>query len=234
MPVHFRHFYRGKKKGIKLQKSLREWIATILSFAVALQVWVIGFPSQHTLVQADLYKRTSRYKKKICGLRPLPVNLPEEHNSTTESGISSSHHYPCLLFQCHQLSQWMYDPLLFIIMSPFLNVTWWCWIGQSFSSVTDTFGFWFLTHALALQEAAARNWDSFLWSFAACVHHSLTHYSRATCLSNTVRRDWAGSQLLCVFMKMREKMCKIENGHLDTRQKYWATHLQRRWNVLGE
>lgn len=90
------------------------------------------------------------------------------------------------------------------------------------------FGFWFLTHALALQEAAARKWASSLRGFATCIHHSLIQYSRATCLSNTVRRGWTGFQLLCVFMRVREKMCKIENGHLDARHNYWATLLQRR------
>lgn len=105
---------------MKQQKSLREWVAAILSAsAVALQVWVVSFPSQHALEQADLCKRTGR----ILGLSPLPANLPEQHDSTTESGISSSHHYPCLLFQCHQLSKRMYNSLLSVIMSAFLNVT---------------------------------------------------------------------------------------------------------------
>lgn len=156
-----------------------------------------------------------------------------------ESGIFSSHHYPCLLFQCHQLSKWMYDSLLSIIMSPFLNITWWCWIGQSFSSVTDTFGFWFLTHALALQEAAARKWASSLRGFAACVHHSLTHYPRATCLSNTVCEERLNgiSASLCIYEsegKNVQDWGRMAIWMLLARHKYWATLLQRRWDVLGE
>ena len=174
-----------------------------------------GFPSvgrqlpisAHTYAGRSLWKE--RQIQRILGLSPLPASLPEQHDSTTGSGIFSSHHYLCLLFQCHQLSKWMYDSLFSVILSPYLNVMWWCWIGQSYSSVNGHWiiVFWLITHALALQRVSARKYASSIWVFAACVHHSLTHYPRATCLGYIVcdRTGWSGSQLLCVCM--RERKC---------------------------
>lgn len=173
MPIQVWHFCR-QKMGMKQQKSLKR---TGSSNAIICCGFVsVGrqLPlSAHTCAGRSLWK--DRQIHRTLGLSPLPANLPEQHDSTTASGISSSHCYPCLLFQCHQLSRGMNDSLLSIIRSPLLNlVLWWCWIGQSSSSVMDTFVFWLITHASALQKVAPRKYASSLWVFAACVHHSLT------------------------------------------------------------
>lgn len=102
--------------------------------------------------------------------------------------------------------------MISVIMSSFLNIMCWCWIGQSYSWVTDTFVFWLITYAFSSAESSSKE-ICLIYSGLCCLCSPFSNWLPKSYLSHLYclwqERLNCISASLCVYER-REKMCKIE------------------------